>query len=599
MGSVVEAAMTPWGIATLVAAALAVVAFFALRGQLRLFAVLALAATTVLLGAVATMMTAPPPEVGSEALAGLQTDIPDSDRDLAERLLARALTELNTGDSTSARDTYDQARSLFRNLGDILGEGKVAYGLGQLEHFTGQSDRARANYSEALSLFRQGGSARLQAIALAAMGDLEKDTFNWADAAAFYREARAQWARAPKPKETDHVLLRMADAPMLPDEEAREILDQADKIYANLEDAEGLGDVKMLVGDLERNQGRHVVARTYYADARLSFRDASAAAKEAHSTLRVASVDLNHGYNELVALGLELAEGLFEEVADTVGLAQVLLLRGDLARLLGHMEQARNHYAEAVAAFADRTTRGTAEATLKLGQVQAWLGAATAARETLDRAAIVAHRAEADDLRAAALLAEGIVARENGSPPAAESRLADSASRFERIGAPVGQGRALLELAHVDRLLGRPESAAERVAAAEALFRQADSPVGRTLALLERGTLARAAEDPETAAVAFQSAVDLFGHIGNHLVAANVFLDLPAIDTLRVRTATEITDIYDELAYSGPEDLTPESLAAIAANLAAHPDHLVEGRALVAEIERRLAEADAFVRERQ
>ena len=598
MDPVVEAAITPWGIVALAFAATAVLAAVALKGQLRVFSALVLAVVAALLGAVALTLTTPSPEVGGEALAGLQTDIPEGDRELAERLLARALNEVNSGNSTAAHATYDRARSLFRDLGDILGEGQVALGLGQLEHFTGQSDRARANYSEALSMFRRGGSARWQAVVLAAMGDLEKDTFNWAEASTYYREAREQWARAPDPKDSNHVLLQMADAPRMPADTAREILEQADKIYANLGDAEGIGDVKILAGDLAQNLGEAGKARGLYANARIDFGEAGAKTKEARSTLRVASVDLDNGYNRLVALGLDIAEPMFEEAGDVTGIAGVTLMRGDLARLLGLMEEAEAYYAAASIAFADLADRGAAEALLKLGQLQARRGAATAA-ETLNRAAVAARRVGADDLRAAALLADGVLARENGSLSSAESKLTDSANRFRRSGEPVEQGRALLELARVYGLMEQIESALDRVDTAEALFVEADLLIGRTLARLERGSLARSAENPGAAAVAFGAALDAYGGLDSPLAAANAYLDLPATDTLRVKTAIEVTDLYDELAYGGPQELTPETLEAMAANLAAHPNRLVEGRAFIVEVERRLAEADAFIRARE
>ena len=64
----------------------------------------------------------------------------DASRRAAEDIMGAALIELNMGNTFLARANYERARDAYRGIGDTLGEGHVALGLAQLEHFTGQSD---------------------------------------------------------------------------------------------------------------------------------------------------------------------------------------------------------------------------------------------------------------------------------------------------------------------------------------------------------------------------------------------------------------------------------------------------------------------------
>ena len=159
MALLTQALTSPWGLASILFFALAAVAAWLLTSQVRLFAALASAAVAVLLGAVAIQQSLPEPDVGADIFGGLVTDVPENDRELAERLLLRGAAELDGGEARVARQTYERARSLYRQMGDILGEGQVALALGRLEVSVGQPATARANIAEAVGLFRQGGSA--------------------------------------------------------------------------------------------------------------------------------------------------------------------------------------------------------------------------------------------------------------------------------------------------------------------------------------------------------------------------------------------------------------------------------------------------------
>lgn len=590
-----QALASPWGIAGPVFVVLSILAMFTLQGQLRAFVAILTLAVAVLLGAVAVFVSLPDEEFGAEALAGLQTDIPNTERELAERLMLRALDELNSGNTREARYTYGRARSIFRKTYDILGEGQAALRLAQLEHITGQSDTARANFAESTSLFRQGGSALWLAQALVSWGDLEKDTFNWERAASLYAQAQDEWTRAPTSKHSDHVILRMVSADSLPAAEGREVLDKANLIFGDLNDRTGLGDVSMRYGDLEFRDGNLTTARNHYGKARTYYIDGPHPDREAEAILHVARIDLARGYNVQAAYGLDLAEPIYLRAGNHGGLAIVRVFRGDVARLTGELDQAGGEYAAAAAAFNALSHRDEPVALLRLGQIQAATGNAETAHQTLLDSIALFRRFNLDAGEAQARLAHGVVSRRNGSFPAAALELQQAEDLFRDIGNALGQGRALLEWAEVDAAMGRTTSAMAHIDEAATLFISANSTIGRVEAALQSARQARDRGDSAGAAVLFSRSVELFAAIESPLAAMNGFLGLPETDTLRISRTINATNLY-EVAALVIEELTPEDVAAMEANLAAHPSYLTEGREALADLTARVAEAQTFVR---
>ena len=54
---------------------------------------------------------------------------------------------------------YNDARILFQQIGDKLGEANALFGLGDLESKLGRNDQARADYNDVRILYQQAGDA--------------------------------------------------------------------------------------------------------------------------------------------------------------------------------------------------------------------------------------------------------------------------------------------------------------------------------------------------------------------------------------------------------------------------------------------------------
>lgn len=591
------AVATVSGVAALVLFGLSVIAVILMRGQMRTFLAAIGFGLTLILAVIAFVTTAPEGEVGPEALAGIETDIPDTDREMAEALLVRAEEELNRGDTRAAFDSYDRARSQYRQMGDILGEAGVAFGLGRLEHFTGQSDKARANYSEAASLFEQGGSALGQAQVFAALGDLEKDTFNWDAARQHYRDARIQWARAPEPKSDPHVLLGIEDLAAMPDGEtnARNHLEQAQKLYFQVDDTIGKGDIAAITGALELNLGNYDAARANFADARAVYRGTDARGKEAEANLSLAISELHRGYNLDVESALEFAEILFEQADDPAGAPRIAIVRGRLQMMLGRWEAARDLFAQAASDLKALSHKEEPAALIGVASAEVQLDNIEAATVAFDAANDLYRRFGNDAGEAQALLGLANLATESGQPRVATERLLRAGTLFAQAGETENGARTLVTFGSVLSQISDVDGALQMFREAAPMFERQGAPAGQILAALGTGDVHREIGRDADAAAAYRQANAWFVELEFPVAEANRYLGLPAVEAIGIRFLGDDEDPYDMAGASAPDPETVIDYDLLnAENLAQFPNQNAPARALVADIQARLTEAMAF-----
>ncbi len=498
-------------------------------------------------------------------------------------MLADAERLLNRGDTPAAKDLYGKARAQYRRQGNAAGEAAAVFGLGKLEHVNGQSDPARVAFSEALTLFRQANDAANQARVLVALGDLEKDTFHGVKAAEHYRAARTLWAAASDPKSDAHVLLNLDGTPSMPagEQRARAVLEQADKIFHNIDDDAGEADTAFLLGMLEWNLGRVMQARPNFHWARDQYAALSLTTKELDALVQIAMADIDLGYNIDARDHIASADGL--AAGDAVAAARVALVRGDLERMQGKLDLAREQYVRAATGFAG--TPAEAEARLKLGQVQAALGDTAGARAALD-AAVARFRAQG------AARGEAAASLGLGTLSADKAHMTAAAEKSREAKDPGGEGRAQLALGALALQQNDAAAANGAFTAAGERFAVAKSPFGQVLAALGRGDAARAAANSTAAIAAYREATTLRQSITEPLGEASRALGLAPVDSL-VYVA-----MGEEMGDETPPDpaIVKAAVATRAANAAAYPAFSPEGRTLLAETEMRLAAAAEFVR---
>jgi predicted ATPase/class 3 adenylate cyclase len=95
-------------------------------------------------------------------------------REIANALYNRAYAEAawimggpgGAGDAPRARTMLEEALAIYRELGDVAGEGNILWALGSFHFFANEMPEAEATYREALALHRSGGNRTMEAWSL-------------------------------------------------------------------------------------------------------------------------------------------------------------------------------------------------------------------------------------------------------------------------------------------------------------------------------------------------------------------------------------------------------------------------------------------------
>ena len=118
---------------------------------------------------------------------------------------------------------------------------------------------------------------------------------------------------------------------------ARAALVQARKIYDQLGDKSGLGDLQTIEAQLELNLGRVALARAKLGQARTLYAVAGNATKQGDAGLAMVQIDLSQGYNRLARVTLDQTLADFTQANDATGTARTRIAEGDLERLQGRL----------------------------------------------------------------------------------------------------------------------------------------------------------------------------------------------------------------------------------------------------------------------
>ncbi len=176
------------------------------------------------------------------------------------------------GEARRAFDFYQQALSLFRQIGDRLGEANCLKAIGDVLQFHKESDAALGSYQQALSLYRQIGDRLGEANCLRAIGDVQQFRGDRDAALGSYQQALALYSQIGAKLGEANVLAAQSRL-LLDSEPARSqaLLQEA------LEIRESIGDFYSKGADLGNygvallQRGRNTEARPYLEQARQLF----------------------------------------------------------------------------------------------------------------------------------------------------------------------------------------------------------------------------------------------------------------------------------------------------------------------------------------
>jgi tetratricopeptide (TPR) repeat protein len=260
----------------------------------------------------------------------------------------------HTGDYAEAQRCYEEALSIYRTLGDRLGEANTRVYLGNICWFLGDLRGAQAHYEAAQSLFEQIVYRRGEAACLRNLGLTLWRRGRLEDALEYHRRALA--------------------------------------LHEALEAPAGVAESHQSIADIHYRTGRYAEALDGYERALALTRDAGSRLGEALSLLGCARVERAKGQYGQAMARIEAARPICAAIGDRLGMAWCDREAG-LAELdLGHTDVARTLLRAALDGFTalsepsmrTATTADLARAELALGRVAEALVLAREAAAAID-----------------------------------------------------------------------------------------------------------------------------------------------------------------------------------------------------------------------
>ncbi len=273
--------------------------------------------------------------------------------------------------------------------------------------------------------------------------------------------------------------------------------------------------VLVALGDLEKTTLQFEAARDSYREARAVFAMAPGADGGGHVVLELDSLAAMPDGEAAARRALEEARLLYQQIEDPAGIALVALTTGDLERRLGNNPMAYTQYRDAIVlVMMGEDRRQLADAWFRLGDLELDRGFHNIAGEALGKALALYQTLGATDGEGPAQLRIGHLQRLLGDYSQSALRYAAAAKAYGNLRNPAGQAAALMGQGAAARLGGRWIEASDYYSLAIAILERSGDSSGAADAWmgLSRTSIGARTLDPMTKALAlYQAAGDTIG----------------------------------------------------------------------------------------
>jgi tetratricopeptide (TPR) repeat protein len=231
----------------------------------------------------------------------------------AEVLFRMGLVASDRSEYDTAQARFKEARSLYEQAGDLVGQASCIQGLGHVAYARSEFDTAQARYQEAQPLFEQAGNLLGQASGIQGLGDIARERSDYDTAQARYQEAQPLF------------------------EQAGNLLGQANCIL-------GLGDLAVARSEFDTAQAR-------YEEAQPLFEQVGSLLGQANCIIGLGDIARERSDYDTAQARYQEARSLFKQAGQLTGQANCLLSFGDIARARSDHPTAQAHYEQALALY--------------------------------------------------------------------------------------------------------------------------------------------------------------------------------------------------------------------------------------------------------
>jgi len=300
-----------------------------------------------------------------------------SGRARALRAVANALQL--AGRMEEARDHYQSALAIHREIGDRGLEGNLLANVGLTHQMQGRTEEAREYLEQALAVHGEAGDHRSEGVDLGNLGNLHLSQGRMEEARDHYERALAVHREVGDRRFEGVVLgnLGVLHGDQGRMEEARRSYEQSLAIAREVGSRRSEGNVLGNLGDLCGKQERMEEAREHYERALVMQREVGDRRLEGIALGNLGEIHARTGRLDEARHAFAAGENLLREVSDKIGLATLLCARGEMEARAGDLAAARATFEE-VSSLAEALGVGPDSG---LGRALAGLGDTIAAAE--------------------------------------------------------------------------------------------------------------------------------------------------------------------------------------------------------------------------
>jgi len=245
-----------------------------------------------------------------------------------------------------ARQQYEEARPIYKQIGNRLGEANCIRAIGDVHIMFDEYKEARQQYEEARLIYKQIGNRLGEANCIQALGDVHRMLSE-------YENARQRY------------------------EEALPIYKQIGNRLGEANCIKALGDVHIMLSEYEETRQR-------YQEARLIYKQIGAQLGEVNCIWALGDVHRMLSEYENARQRYEEALPIYKQLGNRLGEANCIKALGDVHRMLSEYENARQRYEEALPIYKQIGAKYSLAATLAyLGLIYKGLKKLEEARDSL------------------------------------------------------------------------------------------------------------------------------------------------------------------------------------------------------------------------
>lgn len=427
-------------------------------------------------------------------------------------------------DHDQARQLYDKALLLYREVGDVRGEANRIQGLGEIALRRSDHDKARQLYNNALQLYRQVEDILGEANCIRGLGDIALERWDHDQARQLYdktlplyRQAGALLGEASSIKGLGDIALRRSDH-----DKARQFYDKALQLYIQVRSVLGEANCIQGLGDIGLRRSDHDKARQLYYKALPLFRQVADVRGEANCIRRLGDIALVRSDHDQARRLYDKALTLFRQIGYLLGEANSIHSLGDISLERSAHHEARQLYEKALPLFRQAgSVLGEANCIKNLGDIALRRSDHDRARQLYDNALQLYRQVEDMWGEANCFKGLGDIALELSDHDRARQLYDQTLQMYRQVGSVLDEANCIKGLGDIALERLDHDQARQFYDKALQLYRQVGSVLGEANCIKSLGDIALWFSDHDQARQFYDKALPLFRQVADLRGEAN------------------------------------------------------------------------------